>query len=100
MFSPIILGAAQIIEVYPGGVGREHIWGVLGRYENASPERVDSALAKLLKLGVVEAKGDLFVPLPPLEALVRKMERLVRRINRQEEKRDQAMALVKMLFRP
>ena len=58
-----------------------------------APQGVERALDRLLELGVVEARGDLVVPLAV------KMERLARRINRRETERDQAMALVKMLFR-
>ncbi|MEE9199160.1 MAG: hypothetical protein V3U26_05125, partial [Dehalococcoidia bacterium] len=72
---------------------------VLGKYEGTPPEMVDRTLDKLLELGVVVARGDLVVPLPALLPLAQKMERMARRINRRETERDQAMALVKMLFR-
>lgn len=98
-FSPSVLGLLSLLEAYPDGVSREEARRVLVKYEGTPPEVVDRTLDKLLELGVVEARGDLVVPLPAAVPLARKMERLAMRINRREAQRDQAMDLVKMLFR-
>ena len=63
------------------------------------PEWVDRTLARLLEAGVVAERDGLVVPLPGLKPLAQKMERLAVRLNRQAQVRDQAMELVKLLFR-
>jgi len=95
-FTPTVLGLLRLLSAHPGGVSRQAAVLELG---GATPEGVERALERLLELGVVEARGHLVVPLPTLLPLAQKMERLARRINRQERERDQAMDLVKMLFR-
>jgi DNA-binding IclR family transcriptional regulator len=95
MFSPTLLSLLRLLAARPGGVSRQEAH----QLEGATPELVDRALHRLLELGVVEARSNLVVPLPTLPSLADKMERLARRINRTEAERDQAMDLVKLLFR-
>ncbi|KKN20127.1 hypothetical protein LCGC14_0938700 [marine sediment metagenome] len=95
-FSPPVLGLLQLLSAHPGGVSRQAAVLELG---GAAPGGVERALARLLELGVVEARGDLVVPLPPLLPLAVKMERLARRISRPEAQRDQAMDLVRIIMR-
>ncbi len=99
MFNPPILGLLRLLSAHPGGVSRQAAVLELG---GATPEGVERALARLLELGVVlpsGRRGDLVVPLPPLLPLAVKMERLARRISRQETERDQSMALVRLIMR-
>ncbi len=104
-FTPTVLVLLQHLSAHPGGMSREELCQLV---LHSPAELVDCALDKLLELGVAvrrtpdsfgEARGDLVVPLAPLPALAEKMKLLARRINRQEERRDQAYDLVKMLFR-
>ena len=95
-FSPPVLGLLRLLSARPGGVSRQAAVLELGA---TAPQGVDRALDRLLELGVVEARGDLVVPLPALLSLAQKMERLARRINRPETVRDQAMDLVRIIMR-
>ena len=95
-FSPPVLGLLRLLSARPGGVSRQAAVLELG---GTAPQRVERALDRLLELEVVEATGDLVVPLPALLPLAQKMERLARRINRPETVRDQAMDLVRIIMR-
>ena len=96
MFAPTVLGLLRLLSAQPGGVSREVVKQQLG---GTPPEWVDRAIDKLLEAGVIAERDGLVVPLPSLKPLAQKMERLAVRLNRQAQARDQAMELVKMLFR-
>ncbi len=96
MFNPPILGLLRLLSAHPGGVSRRTAVLELG---GAAPEGVERALARLLELGVVEARGDLVLPLPPLLPLAVKMDRLASRISRQGRERDQNMDLIRLIIR-
>ena len=96
MFAPTVLSLLQLLPAHPGGVSREELHRVL---EVMPPEWVDRALAWLLEAGVIAERDGLVVPLPRLKPLAQKMECLATRLNRQAQARDQAMELVKLLFR-
>jgi hypothetical protein len=96
MFSPTLTSLLRLLSAHTDGVSRQK---VLQELDDSAPQWVERALDRLLELGVVEARGDLVVPLPALLPLADKMERLARRINRKEVERDQAMDLVRLIIR-
>lgn len=96
LFAPTVLTLLRLLPAHPGGVSREELHRVL---EVIPPEWVDRALARLLEAGMAAEQDGLVVPLAPLKPLAQKMERLATRLNRQAQVRDQAMELVKLLFR-
>lgn len=92
MTTPAIVGLLQLLAAHPGGVSRQAAVLELG---GGAPEWVERALDRLLELGVVEARGDLVVPLPTLLPLAQKMNRLYRTLKEEGQVSD----LVRLIIR-
>ena len=100
MFTPAVLNVLKLLSVCPGGVSRQEVLQQLsGSAPHGEGAWVEKALDRLLELGVVEARGDLVVPLPQVHPLLQKMERLASRINRRGRQRDQNMDLIQLIIR-